>query len=174
MDFDLEVILKAIGNNSPVIVNAIFAIASITGLLLTISHLTNVRKQAKHGNVNAGKAVFGVLTAVMLISLSNLIGSLGETGGLAYGDVSYGVPTVASQGLLGYGADAINAVLAIARVFGVIFIYGGVKQLSESNLEGNTELSSSNSRSKGIVKIVCGTLLVFNPEVLDALAQAIH
>lgn len=173
MNFDLDKIISVLGQNAPTVVYAIFGIAGMVGILLTLNHLNSIKHQANRGqSVRAGRAVFGIFCAVSLISFSQLVSVLGETAGLSYGAVTYGIPNVASRGVYGYGADAINAALSVARVFGIIFAYGGLKQLSDSNLEGNTELSSSNMRGKAITKLVCGTLLIFNPEVIESLGYS--
>ncbi|WP_446471485.1 conjugal transfer protein TraQ [Xenorhabdus stockiae] len=172
MNLDIDKILTTIGQNAPLIVSTIFIIGGVSGLLITISFLLSAKRQAVHlQSMRVGRIFLGIFCAAFLIGMSEFISQVGAGFGLGYGEISYGVPNVASKGIYGYGADTVNSVLAIARVIGVIFVYGGLKQLSDSNLEGNTDLSSSQSRGRGIIKIVCGVLLIFNPEVIESLSR---
>ncbi|WP_434523814.1 conjugal transfer protein TraQ [Photorhabdus asymbiotica] len=170
MNLDIDKILTTIGQNAPLIVLTIFAIGSVAGIIITGSYLLSMKRQANHAqSMRYGRVIFGICCAAFICSMPEFISKIGNGFNLGYGVVNYGIPNVASKSLYGYGADTVNAALAIARVIGVLSVYGGLKQLSDSNLDGNTDLSSSQARGKGIIKVVCGVLLIFNPEILDSL-----
>lgn len=58
--------------------------------------------------------------------------------------------------------------------FSVHTFYRGIKGLKDSYLEGHTELSASGTRGASIVKIVCGLLLMFDTQTLDALQSTLN
>ncbi|EMI5646316.1 conjugal transfer protein TraQ [Proteus mirabilis] len=170
MNLDIDSILNNIGEHAPLIVISIFALASVAGILGTINFILTAKRQAINmHSMRMGRIMLGIFSATFLISLPEFISQVGSGLSLGYGDINYGVPNVASKAMYGYGADVINSALAIARVIGVIFTYGGVREIADSNLDGNTDLSSAKARSKGLIKIICGVLLIFNPEIIESL-----
>lgn len=126
---------------------------------------------ARGGAAQTGKVVTGLLFSALLTCLEPLINAAGVQFGFStttFGSISY-----VSSSTFGDAAAAANTVLTLARLAGAGMVMNGLNRLRKSGLEGHTALSASESVSVGMVKLVCGTLLVFNDTVLDALLNSL-
>lgn len=171
---DLESVVVFLAGGTQPIVRFIIQVALIVGLIGSVAFLLRARKVAKHSTdvSGMGRIVAGIAFCCCLISLRQFMNSGAHT--LGYGDVSFDAVTYASQSTFGLGATVVNAILTILRAVGAYFFYRGVKGLKDSQLEGNTELSASGLIGKSITQMVCGLLLIFNPEVMDSFLTAIN
>lgn len=172
MDLESVIVNFATGGVTP-LVKLIFALAMIGGTIGIIAFLLRAKKVAKHSTDSSGmgRIFIGLLISACLIFLENFMNSGAHT--LGYGDVTFGSVSYASSGTFGLGATTVNAILTILRVVGAYMFYKGVKDLKNSQLEGHTELSASGTVGKAWVKLICGLLLMFNPEVLDGLQTSL-
>lgn len=167
MDLESVIVNFANGGASP-LVKLIFALALIGGTIGFIIFLLKAKKTAQHSADGSGMGhIFaGLLISACLIFLENFMNSGGHT--LGYGDVTFGSVSYASTGTFGVGATTVNAIMTLLQVVGAYMFYKGGKDLKNSQLEGHTELSASNTIGKAWVKLICGLLLMFNPQVLDS------
>lgn len=165
---DLESVVVNLANGVQPVVRLIIEIALFVGLLGSAAFLIRWRKVAKHSTDGAGmgRIIAGIAFCCFLISLKQFMNSGAHA--LGYGDVTFDAVTYASQSYFGLGATVVNAILTILRAVGAYFFYRGAKGLKDSQLEGNTELSASGLIGKSITQMVCGLLLMFNPEVMDS------
>lgn len=161
------------GGRGPLI-NLIIAVALITGLVGCGAFLFRATKTARHSSsgVGMGRIFAGFLFCLFLICLKQMMNAGGHSIGL--GDVSFDGISYASTGTFGVGAQVVNSILSILRIVGVYLFYKGAKNLKNSQLEGNTELSASGAIGKGIVQCICGLLLLFNPEILDKVQTSLN
>lgn len=173
MDLESVLIQVANGGQEP-LTRLIIGVAAVVGIIGVIAYLMSLRKQARHSTkgVEVGRIFAGIIFSVCLITLQAQMNSGGAT--LGFGDVSFGPVSYASESTFGMGAEAVNAVLGIVRILGAYFFYRGIKGLKDSYLEGHTELSASGTRGASIVKIVCGLLLMFDTQTLDALQSTLN
>lgn len=154
------------GGREPLI-RFIIVLALISGLVGCGAFLLRATKTARHSTAGAGMGRIGAgfLFCLFLICLKQMMNAGAHSVGL--GDVSFDGVNYASTGTFGVGAQVVNSILSILRIVGAYLFYKGVKNLKNSQLEGNTELSASGAIGKGIVQCVCGLLFLFNPEILD-------
>ncbi|MDO1615816.1 conjugal transfer protein TraQ [Escherichia coli] len=173
MDLESVLIQVANGGQEP-LTRLIIGVAAVVGIIGVIGYLISLRKQARHSTkgVEVGRIFAGIIFCVCLITLKAQMNSGGAT--LGFGDVSFGPVSYASESTFGMGAAAVNAALGIVRILGAYFFYRGIKGLKDSYLEGHTELSASGTRGASIVKIVCGLLLMFDTQTLDALQSTLN
>ncbi|ECE5381103.1 hypothetical protein DEK21_20915 [Salmonella enterica] len=173
MDLESVLIQVANGGQEP-LTRLIIGVAAVVGIIGVIAYLMSLRKQARHSTkgIEVGRIFAGIIFSVCLITLQAQMNSGGAT--LGFGDVSFGPVSYASESTFGMGAAAVNAVLGIVRILGAYFFYRGIKGLKDSYLEGHTELSASGTRGASIVKIVCGLLLMFDTQTLDALQSTLN
>jgi len=172
MDLESVIVNFANGGVQPLI-TLLMAVALIGGTIGTAVFLVRAKKTAQHSadGSGMGRIIAGLLICACLICLRQLMNAGGNT--LGYGEVTFGSVSYASSSTFGLGATTVNAILTILRVVGAYMFYKGVKDLKNSQLEGHTELSSSGTIGKAWVKLVCGLLLMFNPEVLDSLQTSL-
>ncbi|HBH65949.1 MAG TPA: hypothetical protein DEA88_14505 [Erwinia persicina] len=161
------------GGRGPLI-KLIIVVALISGLVGCAAFLLRATKVARHSTAGAGMGRIGagILFCLFLISLQQMMNAGAHSIGL--GDVSFDGVNYASTGTFGVGAQVVNSILSILRIVGVYLFYKGVKNLKNSQLEGNTELSASGAIGKGIVQCICGLLLLFNPEILDKVQTSLN
>ena len=91
---------------------------------------------------------------------------------LSFGDVSFDAIAYAPESM-GQAKLAIDAVLTLLRVVGVLFFYMGIRRARRSLVDGHTGLSAREDVSTGIVMGVVGILLACNPELLNALQKTL-
>ncbi|EOZ6414824.1 conjugal transfer protein TraQ [Cronobacter turicensis] len=161
------------GGREPLI-RLILVVALISGLIGCAAFLIRATKTARHSTAGAGmgRIAAGFLFCLFLICLKQMMNAGAHSIGL--GDVSFDGVNYASTGTFGLGAQVVNAIMSILRIVGAYLFYKGVKNLKNSQLEGNTELSASGAIGKGIVQCICGLIFLFNPEILDRFQASIN
>ncbi|HFQ7030023.1 conjugal transfer protein TraQ [Serratia quinivorans] len=169
-----EAIINFANGGVQPLVKLIFTVALIGGIIGTILYLLRARKVARHstdGN-GMGRIAAGLIFCVCLICLKQMMNQGAHS--LGFGDVTFDKVNYASAATFGLGADTVNAIMSIVRVVGAYVFYKGVKNLKNSQLEGNTELSASGTIGKAIVQLICGLLLMFNPEVIESAQNSLN
>lgn len=147
--------------------------STLIGIIGFTLVLVNANASAARGRpARPGMVASGLIFNTLLISLKPIINATGAQFG--FSTTSFGAISYVSTGTFGEAAGAANAVLTILIPVGMSFFMQGVNTLRRSGLEGNTALSASESVAKGIKKIIFGTMMVFNTNVLDATISALN
>lgn len=152
-------------------IRLILALGLMMGLGGCIFTLVSVARRASSGKPASGlKAMISVCFGGALIALQQMMNKVANT--LSFGDVSFDAIAYAPESM-GQAKLAIDAVLTLLRAVGVLFFYMGLSQARRSLVDGHTGLTAREDVAGGIVKIVCGILLVCNPQLLTALQKTI-
>lgn len=154
-------------------VNLVVVLGTLFGVLGVIGVLTKENRLAREvpGHNGSGRVVAVFLLCGMLIALEQIISrgaaQLGWSGA-SFDQISY-----ASESSFGVGAQAVNAVLTLIRLLGMIFVVMGIMRIKRSLKDGHTGLSASEDVGSGIVRFILGILAVCNPYLLDALKKSL-
>lgn len=121
--------------------------------------------------LSPGKFFGGMFACAAMVSLPSIINATGAQ--LGFHSTTFDAIAYVQPSTFGEAAGAANAVLSLARLAGVGFVYAGLNMYRMSGLEGHTALSASESVRAATVKVVAGTALVFSPQVIDAVLASL-
>lgn len=121
--------------------------------------------------LSPGKFFGGMFACAAMVSLPSIINATGAQ--LGFHSTTFDAIAYVQPSTFGEAAGAANAVLSLARLAGVGFVYAGLNMYRMSGLEGHTALSASESVRAATVKVVAGTALVFSPQVIDAVQASL-
>ncbi|ECG3145642.1 conjugal transfer protein TraQ [Salmonella enterica subsp. enterica serovar Legon] len=166
--------LTAIENFASSIFNAglsfLFVWGEFLGVVWMIILLSRGRADSP-APITPGKFVTGMMVCAMLVSLPSLINAGGAQFG--FSSTTFDAISYVEASTFGAAAGAANAVLSLARLAGVGFALSGINLWRQSGLDGHTALSANESVSRGTTKFVAGVLLVFTPQVLNAIQASL-
>lgn len=142
----------------------------VAGFALVLASAHN--RGNRGGQVYTGKTLLSLFFCAGLTCLKPLVNASGAQFGFEM--TSFDSISWAPTSTFGQGAEAVNALLTVARLFGIGCFMGGLNTLRRSGLEGHTALSASENTSLGFGKIIFGTLLAFIDNVLDATLTSLN
>ena len=152
-------------------IRLILALGIMFGILGCFATLVSVIRQTRSGKpASQMKAVASIFFAGMLISLQQMMNKAAHT--LSFGDVSFDAIAYAPESM-GQAKLAIDAVLTLLRLVGVLFFYMGIVRARRSLVDGHTGLTAREDVSTGMVMAICGILLACNPQLLNALQNTL-
>ncbi|EEZ6817816.1 conjugal transfer protein TraQ [Escherichia coli] len=152
-------------------IRLILALGLFFGALGCLGTLVSVVKRSRSGKpANGMKALVSFCLGGALIAMQQMMNKAAHT--LSFGDVSFDAIAYAPESM-GQAKLAIDAVLTLLRVVGVLFFYMGIRRARRSLVDGHTGLSAREDVSTGIVMGVVGILLACNPELLNALQKTL-
>lgn len=169
----VQMLARAFNNIAAVGIKLVLALALLGGIVGLIMHFGNVASRARRGQVQdgPGKIITVILLCGMLFSLHSVMTASSHQLGL--GDVTFGAIAYVSEGRYGPSALAINAVLTFLQLVGVCYALSGLTRFKRALKDGQTSLSAGDDVASGAKKLIAGTLLACNPQVLDALQNTI-
>ncbi|AYB48551.1 conjugal transfer protein TraQ [Candidatus Williamhamiltonella defendens] len=156
-------------------INFVMALSVMMGILSAIIYCVRFVRPKTHrqgARFSLGKGVLFLMMCGGLISLKQIMNASAHQ--LGFGDVTFDAIAYVSPSRYGPAAEAINAVLTVLRLLGVIFFYQGIRRMKRSLIDGHTGLSAGEDVSHGVVKMLIGTLLICNPYLLTALKNTLN
>ncbi|AXQ51000.1 conjugal transfer protein TraQ (plasmid) [Stenotrophomonas rhizophila] len=116
--------------------------------------------------VTVGDILPLLIIAGLLANLSRFINAAWTSFGK--GTVSYGPIAYSGAAEFGRFADAINAVLTLASVFGGVAFFKGVLLLKKAVMDGQSNQGADDAVWRAITHMIFGSMLVQIPDVIDA------
>ncbi|WP_339057598.1 conjugal transfer protein TraQ [Candidatus Regiella endosymbiont of Tuberolachnus salignus] len=157
-------------------INLVMTLAGVMGIVSALVYLLRFARPKSHRGVGSGSSLSKMLLFLMLcgglIALKQMMNASAHQ--LGFGDVSFEAIAYVSKAKYGPAAEAINAVLTLLRLLGVIFFYQGLRRMKRSLIDGHTGLTAGEDVSNGVIKLLIGTLLICNPYFLTALQNTLN
>lgn len=156
-------------------INLVMSLSVVMGIFSATVYCVRLARPKTHrqgGGFSLGKGVLFLMMCGGLISLRQIMNASSHQ--LGFGDVTFDAIAYVSPSRYGPAAEALNAVLTVLRLLGVIFFYQGIRRMKRSLIDGHTGLSAGEDVSHGVVKVLIGTLLICNPYFLTALKNTLN
>ena len=155
-------------------VNLVITLAGVTGVLGAMVYLMKHARPQTHRGTDGqgGKLIAAILLCSCLVALKQVMNASAHQ--LGFGDVSFDAVAYVSTSTFGEGADAVNAVLTLVRLYGAVCFFRGLLRIRRALMDGHTGLSASDDVTAGINKVLLGTLLTCVTELLDAIQNTLQ
>lgn len=167
----IQILVQVADNLKNSGIRLVLALGFMFGLIGCIATLVSVVRKTRSGKpASQMKALASFCLGGALIALQQVMNKAAHT--LSFGDVSFDAIAYAPESM-GQAKLAIDAVLTLLRVVGVMFFYMGVVRARRSLVDGHTGLSAREDVSTGLVMAIVGILLISNPELLNSLQKTL-
>ncbi|UST77268.1 conjugal transfer protein TraQ [Pseudomonas siliginis] len=147
----------------------LWLLGMFVGMVWAASAVMKMQKASRlpgSSSISLGDVVPLIIVASLMANLSRFINATWNSFGK--GTVSYGPIAYSGAEQFGRFADAINAVLTLASVFGGVAFFKGVLLLKKAAMDGQSNQGADDSVWRAIVHMVFGSMLVQIPDVIEA------
>lgn len=170
----VQMLANAINELAGLGTQLVLAIASVGGIAMVILYLSGVAGRSRRGQYtdSGGTFLAVLLLACCVIALESVVNAGGNQ--LGFGSVSFDEIAYVPEARYGPAAVAVNAGLTALRTLGWCFVLNGLLQYRRSQKDGHTGLSRGDDISSGTKKVFSGLMLIFGPQVINALQNTLQ